>query len=124
MGRPLAIDLYCGGGGASIGLWQAGFDVIGIDNNRNCGKRYPFTFILGDALNPPVDLSKAAFIWASPPCEGFSSASNASKQNGKEYIDLLTPTREMIENHPCWCIENVPTRRCVPTCCSRVPPSV
>ena len=104
-----ALDLFCGAGGASIGLKQAGFDVIvGIDINKNCGKRYPFDFILADALTPPVDIMDFDFVWASPPCEGFSTASNASKANGKEYIDLLTPTRTMIENHPCWCIENVP----------------
>ena len=104
-----ALDLFCGAGGASIGLKQAGFDVIvGIDINKNCGKRYPFDFILADALSLPLDLMDFDFVWASPPCEGFSPASNASKANGKEYIDLLTPTRTMIENHPCWCIENVP----------------
>lgn len=26
-----ALDLYCGGGGATIGLMQAGFEVTGID---------------------------------------------------------------------------------------------
>ena len=109
MNKYKALDLYCGAGGASIGLKQAGFDyIVGIDINKNCGKRYPFDFILADALTPPVDIMDFDFVWASPPCEGFSPASNASKANGKEYIDLLTPTRTMIENHLCWCIENVP----------------
>ena len=104
-----ALDLYCGAGGASIGLHQAGFTtIVGIDNNKNCGKRYPFDFILADALLPPLDLADFDFVWASPPCKGFSPASNASKSKGKEYIDLLTPTRAMIADHPCWCIENVP----------------
>ena len=108
MKKRRVLDLFCGAGGASIGLWQAGFDmIVGIDNNRNCGKRYPFDFVLGDALMPPVDIMDFDMIWASPPCEGFSNASNASKQKGKEYVDLLTPTRSMIENHPCFCIENV-----------------
>ena len=108
MKKMRVLDLFCGAGGASIGLWQAGFDVIvGIDNKRNCGKRYPFDFVLGDALMPPVDIMDFDMIWASPPCEGFSPASNASKSAGKEYVDLLTPTREMIQSHPCWCMENV-----------------
>ena len=108
MKKYKALDLYCGAGGASIGLKQAGFDVIvGIDINKNCGKRYPYDFILADALSPPLDITDFDLVWASPPCEGFSSASNASKQKGKEYVDLLTPTRSMIENHPCFCIENV-----------------
>ena len=91
-----------------VGLWQAGFsEIVGIDNNKNCGKRYPFDFILADCGELPVDLSDFDFVWSSPPCEGFSNASNASKAKGKEYIDLLTPTREMIMGHPCYCIENV-----------------
>lgn len=111
MNRKLkALDLFCGAGGASIGLWQAGFDtIVGIDNNKNCGKRYPYDFILGDASNPPVDIHDFDFIWASPPCEGFSNASNHSKKMGKVYEDLLTPTREMLAEHPCYCIENVPS---------------
>lgn len=105
------LDLFCGAGGASIGLWQTGgfSTIVGIDNNKNCGKRYPFDFILADALSPPVCLDDFDFIWASPPCEGFSSASNHSKKNGKEYVDLLTPTRSMLADHPCYCIENVPS---------------
>ena len=105
------LDLFCGAGGASIGLWETGgFDtIVGIDNNKNCGKRYPFDFILGDALSPPVSLDDFDFIWASPPCEGFSTASNHSKKKGKVYVDLLTPTREMLLDHPCYCIESVPS---------------
>ena len=109
MRKLRALDLFCGAGGASIGLYQAGFTtIVGIDNNKNCGKRYPFDFILADSLNPPLDIADFDFVWASPPCEGFSLASNASKSKGKEYIDLLTPTRAMIADHPLWCIENVP----------------
>ena len=29
--RPRALDLFCGAGGASMGLHRAGFDVTGID---------------------------------------------------------------------------------------------
>ena len=106
-----ALDLFCGAGGASIGLWQTGgFEtIVGIDNNKNCGKRYPFDFVLANCMLPPVNLADFDFIWASPPCEGFSNASNHSKKNGKVYLDLLTPTRAMLEDHPCYCIENVPS---------------
>ena len=81
MRKLRALDLFCGAGGASIGLYQAGFHtIVGVDNNRNCGKRYPFDFILADALHLPLQLSDFDFVWASPPCEGFSNASNASKK--------------------------------------------
>ena len=106
-----ALDLFCGAGGASIGLWETGgfSEIVGIDNNKNCGKRYPFDFILGDAMSPEMPLDDFDFIWSSPPCEGFSNASNHSKSKGKEYVDLLTPTRAMLADHPCYCIENVPS---------------
>lgn len=29
--RPRLLDLFCGGGGASMGYWLAGFEVIGVD---------------------------------------------------------------------------------------------
>ena len=29
--RPKVLDLFCGAGGVSMGLWRAGFDVVGVD---------------------------------------------------------------------------------------------
>jgi DNA (cytosine-5)-methyltransferase 1 len=98
-----ALDLFCGGGGVAKGLNTAGFDVVGIDiKNQPC---YPYDFIKGDAISPPVDLKAFDFIWASPPCQAYSIANRSSKKY-KEYIPIL---RKMLDNSGIpYCIENVP----------------
>ncbi len=105
MTRPLAIDLFCGAGGAGMGLWRAGFDVVGVDIKLQ--PRYPFDFVQGDALKPPVDLARAAFIWASPPCQRFSAAT--SKDEREKHPDLVDATRQLLaRSSALTCIENVP----------------
>ena len=103
--KLIALDLFCGGGGACIGLQQAGFEVIGVDIEPH--PNYPGHFIQGDALHPPIDIMKVNLIWASPPCQAWAmGAGNPAKQKEK-HPDLLTPIREVIKAHPYTIIENV-----------------
>jgi DNA (cytosine-5)-methyltransferase 1 len=102
-----ALDLFCGAGGATRGLQLAGFHVTGIDINpqpRYCGD----AFIQADATNPPVDLRAFDFIWASPPCQAYSNATNAHDKS--KYPDLIEPVRRILagSGKP-YCIENVET---------------
>jgi DNA (cytosine-5)-methyltransferase 1 len=89
--KPLALDLFCGAGGASMGLYRAGFDVTGVDIRDQ--RRYPFTFIRGDATKLPVDLARFDFIWASPPCQDYSALKGLSGAKRGRLIPLV---REML----------------------------
>jgi len=109
MARPRALDLFCGAGGAAMGLYRAGFDVVGIDIKPQ--PRYPFPFILGDALNPPVRLEDFDLVWASPPCQASTPMSNRWRGKGGKAdsrIDLIHQTRMMLsERASHWILENV-----------------
>jgi len=105
--RPLALDLFCGAGGVSKGLADAGFDVVGIDIRNQPRYVHPGRFLRGDALQPPVDLRAFAFIWASPPCQAYSAANNAWGRT--DHPRLIEPIRDMLSaSGAAWCIENVP----------------
>ncbi len=99
------LDLFCGAGGAAMGYHQAGFDeIVGVDIVPQ--PNYPFTFIQGDALLPPVELDEFDLIHASPPCQAYSVANNVHQ---KSHPDLLPATRFLLEqSHRPWVIENVP----------------
>jgi DNA (cytosine-5)-methyltransferase 1 len=103
-----ALDLYCCGGGASVGLQKAGFDVTGVDIDLQ--KNYPYTFIQTNVLELSIDfLKEFDFIWASPPCQAHTLAGTQWRKEGKVYPELIEPTRVMLEKagRP-YVIENVP----------------
>lgn len=101
--RPKALDLFCCAGGASMGLYRAGFDVTGVDIQPQ--PHYPFPFIQADAM--AMSLRGFDFIWASPPCQAHTLAQRIRKN---EHPDLIPATREMLKQSGAgaWVIENVP----------------
>ena len=116
-----ALDLFCGGGGAALGMIAAGFEVWGVDINPRHAKVYPGHFVCGDATRPPFDLADFDFVWASPPCQRFSPALGMSargrnrKRNAealaiarKAHDDLIPDVRDLLAGHPWTVIENVP----------------
>lgn len=107
MSRPLLLDLYCGAGGAARGYHDAGFDVIGVDINPQ--PRYPYEFILDDALRiAPLLLRDVHAIHASPPCQGYSQMSNCRPGLANSYERLVDATRDLLTDSGLpWVIENV-----------------
>ncbi len=97
--RPRLLDLFCGAGGAAAGYSRAGFEVVGVDIKPQ--PRYPFEFFQADALEflrmvyPRVASEPFEAIHASPPCQAFTDLK--SMWNSGEHADLLTPTRELLE---------------------------
>lgn len=105
------LDLYCGAGGAAMGYRQAGWDVVGIDIKEQ--PRYPFEFRQGDIVKMmsagALDLDEFDAVHASPPCQLFSSHTQASGKRA-HHVDALTPTRQYLQGWGgLWVIENVPT---------------
>lgn len=91
--RPRALDLFCGAGGVSVGLWNAGFRVEGCDKKPQ--PNYPFRFTLGNALD--ADFSKFDFVWASPPCQAHSNFKHLNKHNKEKHVDLIPETRAKLK---------------------------
>ena len=108
MSRPRLLDLFCCQGGAGMGYQRAGFDVVGIDITPQ--PRYPFEFHQADALAFLAEHGhEFDAIHASPPCQAYSVAAQAQRNAGKEYPDLLAPTRDaLVALGKPWVIENVP----------------
>lgn len=108
MTRPRLLDLFCKAGGAAVGYWRAGFDVIGVDIEPQ--PHYPFPFWQADALQilSTVRRGDVDAIHASPPCQAFSALRNM--KNAKEdHVDLLTPARLLLARTGVpFVIENVP----------------
>ena len=101
-----ALDLFCGGGGAALGMIQAGYEVTGVDINARNAKVYPGYFVHADVLEIPKDfVAQFDLVWASPPCQMFSPARNGATN---PTINLIPETRALLEGRPRSVIENVP----------------
>lgn len=106
--KPKLLDLYCGGGGCSAGYVAAGFEVTGVDIFPQ--KRYPYTFYQSDALEFLCrNWRNFDAIHASPPCQIHSASTKTWKALGKNYPELVIPTRTLLQEIGLpYVIENVP----------------
>lgn len=91
-----------------MGYYRAGFtEIVGIDNRPM--PRYPFEFVLGDALEyVAAHGHEFDCIHASPPCQKYSITRNL-KTTRDDYPDLVALTRERLKSIGIpFVIENVP----------------
>jgi DNA (cytosine-5)-methyltransferase 1 len=125
--RPTAVDLFCGCGGMTLGLTQAGFDVIGavdIDplsietykKNHEGVKVWEMDIrrLKATTVKSQLNLIRGQLdlLAACPPCQGFStmrtlnSGTNVSDSRNSlvftflAYVRILLPKAVMLENVP------------------------
>jgi DNA (cytosine-5)-methyltransferase 1 len=104
------LDLFCGAGGAAMGLHRAWPDaeIVGVDIKPQ--PRYPFTFVQGDVMSYDLTHANFDFVWASPPCEHYSQCTPKAYRGN--HADLIGPTRERLLDYGVpFVIENVPSAR-------------
>ena len=130
--RPLAVDLFCCGGGLSLGLEEAGFGVIlGVDIDEYGVETHRAQFggvSLRADLSDPDEISRildafegidVSLVAGSPPCQPFSRAGSSKirslvqqgvRSEEDERRDLWRGFLRVVEglNPPLVLMENVP----------------
>ena len=131
MTRLRALDPFCGQGGTSQGLIDAGFDVYGVDLADH-SKRYPGAFHVGDVIDVLLRLLDGRsvpfahkdgrveylyledfdLIFGGPPCQGYSIATAGNPAARAKYDRLIAIVRDLLEQTGLpWVIENVELAR-------------
>jgi len=124
--KPKAIDLFAGAGGFSLGLQQAGIDVVvAVEKNRSCCETlhankasFPKMQIIeadicglsGDYLLEKAGVAKGKLdmLVGGPPCQGFTYASSKRSPNDPRSKLMWQFVRMVKEIQPrFFCIENV-----------------
>ncbi|MCI2294125.1 DNA cytosine methyltransferase [Enterobacter sp. I4] len=119
--KPIALDLFCGSGAVTLGLRQAGFDVIGaVDCDpgacRTYRENHPKVRLIEDDIrnvDPSIfkDLinDKLDLLVVCAPCQPFSSQNKHKSefdkrrnlvQESQKFIENLNPSLVFLENVP------------------------
>lgn len=103
------VDLFCGGGGLSLGAHQAGFSVVAaIDNDPTLASSYAYNFpdvqlVLEDVTKLDGESVRAAAggqvhgIVGGPPCQGFSAIGRRNPDDPRRRLldDFFRIVREV-----------------------------
>lgn len=102
--RPPMLDLYCGGGGSSMGFANAGWDVTGVDSEPQ--PHYPFKFHRGDAVEFAKEHGhKFEAIVGGPVCKYYSKT---QRIRGNDHPAQIPDTRAVMRaSGKLYVIENV-----------------
>lgn len=117
--RPIVIDLFCGAGGLSEGLEQAGFESrVGVDFDRNAIATFQLnhpnakvvlgdvTDVTGDQLKRLAGSNKIDLIAGGPSCQGFSTHGKRMQDDPRNFlfehfvrlVDEVRPRMFLMEN--------------------------
>lgn len=106
---PRLLDLFCAEGGAGVGYVRAGWDVTGVELDKNRAKRYPFDVVIGDALEYVKNHGhEYDAIHASPPCQAYTRGNAVRRYTQTKWPRLIEPVRELlVASGKPYVIENV-----------------
>jgi len=121
--KPIAVDLFCGAGGLSLGLKRAGFNILAaIDSDESVcltfKKNHKGTEVINADISKltvngllgrlNISKSKVALVAGGPPCQGFSMANGRTrtKNNPKNrmvnhfvrFVKEIQPPLFLMEN--------------------------
>lgn len=120
--KPVAIDLFCGAGGLTLGLKKAGFQVaLGVELKPEIAKTYQFNHrktktlikdvraVTGSELLELAGGKEIDLVAGCPPCQGFSQLTEKYKRYDSRndlvvemarIIEEIKPKMVMMENVP------------------------
>lgn len=87
------LDAFCGAGGAAVGYYRAGFELVGVDIAEQ--PNYPYRFMQADALlflQSRELMASFEAVHASPPCQGYSTVT--ARKDG--HARLIAATRDAL----------------------------
>ena len=105
----IGIDLFSGAGGLSAGAVVAGIEIaVAVESDPHAVSTYqanhPNVAVLKEDIRslpdiPPIDTSRPTIVFGGPPCQGFSTSNqrtrNINNPNNRLYVHFLRHVRSI-----------------------------